>query len=181
MRLLRRPAATPRIPFVLSLHSPVDLRSPNQQHKPDRHAEQADDGTEADDSGHISITAGPNTSRGGRWVDRSPCIVSVRMTRTRLRREWDPRVRGWGMPSASWGGFCSESTQHTDGGNGQVAELVPRFGTRLGLLSSPAVTKSIPAGSSGQPAWTKRQNGATDGATGVPAPEAGRKYPPRFL
>jgi hypothetical protein len=61
--LPRMPAATPRILFVLSLHLPVALRSPDQQPNPDGHADQADDATEEDDSGHTPIMAGPDTSR----------------------------------------------------------------------------------------------------------------------
>jgi hypothetical protein len=68
MRLARRPAATLCIRFVLSLDAPVALRSPNQQPNPHSHAEQTDDGTEEDDSGHTPIMAGPGTSREAAYV-----------------------------------------------------------------------------------------------------------------
>ena len=68
MRLPRGPAATPRILFVLSLRAPVALRSPDQQPNPDGHADQADDATEKDDSGHTPIMAGPDTSREAAYV-----------------------------------------------------------------------------------------------------------------
>lgn len=64
------PAATPRILFVLSLHAPVALRRPDQQPKPDGHAEQADDGTEEYDNGHSPIIAEvgvPRSEHDGIW------------------------------------------------------------------------------------------------------------------
>ena len=45
-------------------------------------------------------------------------------------RAWDPSPAGVGScRPASWDGFCADSAQHTEDGNGQLAELVPRLGT----------------------------------------------------